>query len=134
VNKTKAARIPRGKRGAAAVEFALVLPLLVALVLGIVDFGRAYNQQITLTQIAREGARLASLGITDYKARLVSAAPASLGLKLTDISGTTCTLSSLPTSDAIVTVSKTFTFTAPRLVGAALPLTLKGKATMPCLG
>lgn len=45
------------ERGAAAVEFALVLPVLILLVLGIVDFGRAFNAQQTLTFAARTGAR-----------------------------------------------------------------------------
>ena len=49
-------------RGSVAVEFALLLPLLLLLVFGIIDFGRALNAQITLTQAAREGARLAALG------------------------------------------------------------------------
>ncbi len=119
----------RSERGAAAVEFALVLPLLLTLLFGMIDFGRAYNQQITLTQLAREGARLVSLGTTDYKARLLSAAPPSLGLQAADITGTTpCTLASSAASDATVTISKAFTF----VVGNALTLT--GKATMPCLG
>ena len=48
--------------GAAAVELALVLPILLVLVFGIVDFGRAYNAQISLTQAAREGARVRALG------------------------------------------------------------------------
>lgn len=43
--------------GAALVEFAIVLPLLVMLVFGIIEFGRAYNAQISLTHAAREGAR-----------------------------------------------------------------------------
>jgi Flp pilus assembly protein TadG len=45
------------ERGAAMVEFAIVLPLLVTLVFGIIEFGRAYNAQISLTHAAREGAR-----------------------------------------------------------------------------
>ena len=44
-------------RGAAAVEFALVLPLLLLLVLGIFEFGRVFNIQISLSNAAREGAR-----------------------------------------------------------------------------
>lgn len=45
------------ERGTALVEFAFVLPLLLALVLGIVDFGRALNYYIDQTQISAEGAR-----------------------------------------------------------------------------
>ena len=51
----------RGERGAAAVEMALILPVLLLLVGGIIDFGRAFNAQMTLTQAAREGARMQSL-------------------------------------------------------------------------
>ncbi|GAA1889756.1 hypothetical protein GCM10009715_39470 [Paeniglutamicibacter psychrophenolicus] len=45
------------QRGASAVEFAIVLPLLLTLLLGIIEFGFLFNQQISLTQAAREGAR-----------------------------------------------------------------------------
>ncbi|MEQ4519373.1 TadE/TadG family type IV pilus assembly protein [Pseudarthrobacter sp. B907] len=47
----------RRQRGAAAVEFALVAPILLALVGGIVEFSHAYNLQISVTQAAREAAR-----------------------------------------------------------------------------
>lgn len=43
--------------GAAAVEFALVLPILVLLVMGIVEFSRAYNAKEALQYAVREGAR-----------------------------------------------------------------------------
>lgn len=43
--------------GAAAVEMAIVLSLLVLLVFGIIEFGRAYNAQVTLTHATREGVR-----------------------------------------------------------------------------
>ena len=39
------------------VEFAIILPLLVIVVFGIIEFGRAYNTKITLTHAAREGVR-----------------------------------------------------------------------------
>jgi Flp pilus assembly protein TadG len=45
------------ERGAVAVEFALIAPILISLVLGIVEFSNFYNMQISVTQAAREGAR-----------------------------------------------------------------------------
>lgn len=47
--------------GAELVEAALVLPLLLVLLLGIVTFGRAYNTYQTITRAAREGAKAAVL-------------------------------------------------------------------------
>jgi len=50
----------RGEAGAAAVEFALILPLLVFLVLGGMDFGHAFYIQHLITTASREGARYGS--------------------------------------------------------------------------
>lgn len=50
-----------GDRGAALVEFALVLPLLLVVIAGIVDFGFVFQRYEVITNAAREGARLASL-------------------------------------------------------------------------
>src|SRR6266550_9643907 len=61
-------------RGSVAVEFALLLPVLLLLIFGIIDFGRALNAQITLTQAAREGARLASLNQPNVVSRTQAAA------------------------------------------------------------
>jgi Flp pilus assembly protein TadG len=49
-------------RGAAAVEMALVLPLLLVMVIGIIDLSRIFNGEIQLSQAAREGVRIAALG------------------------------------------------------------------------
>ena len=43
----------RGERGASAVEFALIVPLLVLLVIGIAEFGHAFQVQGTLSAAAR---------------------------------------------------------------------------------
>jgi Flp pilus assembly protein TadG len=49
----------RNERGQALVEFALVMPILLLLIMGVVEFGRAWNLQQTITDAAREGARRA---------------------------------------------------------------------------
>jgi Flp pilus assembly protein TadG len=49
----------RAERGASAVEFAIVLPVLFLVVAGIVDFGRYFFFEIQLANAAREGARVA---------------------------------------------------------------------------
>jgi Flp pilus assembly protein TadG len=46
------------------VEFALVLPVLVMILLGIIDFGMVTNAQAIMGNAARDGARAASLGGT----------------------------------------------------------------------
>ncbi|QDV83381.1 TadE/TadG family type IV pilus assembly protein [Planctomycetes bacterium TBK1r] len=51
----------RRRKGAAAVEFALVAPFLILLVLGIIEFGRGMMVQQLLTNASREGAREAAL-------------------------------------------------------------------------
>lgn len=52
----------RSDAGAAAVEFALVLPILILLAIGIAEFGRLYNIQNSLSAAAREGVRIVALG------------------------------------------------------------------------
>ena len=52
-------RVVREQRGVELVEAALVLPLLLTLLIGMVWMGRAYNVYETITRAAREGARFA---------------------------------------------------------------------------
>lgn len=57
-------------RGAAAVELAVVLPLLLTLVFGIIEFGWVFMVRETLTNSSREGARVAVLqGSTEQDIR-----------------------------------------------------------------
>jgi Flp pilus assembly protein TadG len=50
------------ERGQSLVEFALVIPIFMILVFSIVDFGMGFHAWITVTNSAREGARLGSVG------------------------------------------------------------------------
>jgi Flp pilus assembly protein TadG len=127
-------------RGAAAVEFALLLPVLLLIVFGIIDFGRALNAQITLTQAAREGARLAAEGqpwATVVVPRTQAAATTLSGVTVT---GNTCSVGAGPGTNGVVHASYQFTFITPigavaGLVGGqglGQPLSLSAQGEMPC--
>ncbi len=53
------ARTPGGERGASIVEFAVLAPVMVLIVMGVVDLARGYQMQIRLENAAREGAAYA---------------------------------------------------------------------------
>lgn len=58
----KIKRIFKSEKGQSLVEFALVLPILLLLVFGIVEFGRAFNTYLIISNASREGARYAVVG------------------------------------------------------------------------
>jgi Flp pilus assembly protein TadG len=61
------------EKGAELIEFALVLPLLLLVMVGIMDFGLLFQRYETVTNAAREGARVAVLpgyGQADVQARV----------------------------------------------------------------
>lgn len=118
------------------VEFALLLPLFLLIIGGIVDGGRAFFRQIELTNAAREGARAAVVSdatIDDIRARAQAASP---GIIIT----TDATLCAGPGSDAEVISSIDFEwyFLGPALalVGGSdnMPTTLDSTAVMRCGG
>jgi len=124
-------------RGSVAVEFALLLPLLLLIAFGIIDFGRALNAQITLTQAAREGARLAALNQLNVVSRTQAAA---VGLSPVSVSVTSCPPGAGQGVNATVVASYSFSFVTP--VGAIAgvfggsgfgsPITLSAHGVMPC--
>jgi len=71
------APIREARRGQTLVEFALVLPLLILLLVGIFDFGRAIFAYNTINNAAREAARLAIVDQTFADIRAEAAASAA---------------------------------------------------------
>lgn len=65
------ARAARDDAGVALVEFALVIPVLLVVLIGALDFGRAVNAYVTVNAAAREGARQAALnpGLSEAQIR-----------------------------------------------------------------
>lgn len=126
-------------RGAAAVEMALMLPLLLLLVFGIIDFGRMLNAQISVTEAAREGARAATI---DRSAGAAQARVDRINTAyLIDAAASTpCTATPGPGDDAVVVVKYTFSWATPvGAIGALFggggfssTITIQGKGVMPC--
>ena len=81
-------RRPRRNSGQALVEFAVVVPILILLILGLVDFARAWNTYQVITDAAREGARTAVIDnptVTEADVLVtMSSAMARAGLNTTD--------------------------------------------------
>lgn len=55
----------KDQRGQSLVELALVLPLLLVLLAGVLEFGRIFHDYLIITNASREGARVAVLGSDD---------------------------------------------------------------------
>lgn len=99
----------RREDGQAITEFALILPILVALLLGIIQFGIVFNNYLTITDAARAGARKAAvsrfLGDNGAAAK-VTAQNSAQELNQTDLKVTvTSTNWDVPGSDVNVTVT-----------------------------
>lgn len=129
----------RDQGGQALAEFALVLPVLLILVIGIIEFGRAWNARQVITDAAREGARLAVVADpTVDQATVDTRIRAALGRAGLDAATATITLDAARwrlTGDVMtvsVMVPYRFTFLGPLmgLLAGNDRVTLTGTAVM----
>ena len=127
---------PRTERGATAVEFALIVPLLIVLVLGIVEFGHAFQVQGTLSAAAREGVRLMALQNDPAAARAaVRNAATSLEPGITDAQIVISPVSCPVLNGGSTSVRLTITYPMPYLTGFfGTGLNLTGTGVMRCNG
>jgi Flp pilus assembly protein TadG len=65
-NMNRTTRSIRHDRGAVAVEFALIMPLLLLILFGTIEFGRVWSQYQVFNGAAREGARCAAVQAGDF--------------------------------------------------------------------
>lgn len=122
----------RDERGAAVVEFALILPVLILFVFGIVEFGRAYSARIELTAAVREGARAVALGAntSDAVNATKDGAP-GLDRNRIVVAPNSCTVAPAP-ANATVNATYQFEYTIPLVRTGTW--TLKAKGVMRCGG
>jgi Flp pilus assembly protein TadG len=102
---------PNEESGVALIEFAFVLPILLVLAMGMLDFGRAFHTKSLLDQAAREGARVAVVTSPDVDIveSRVNAVLASGGIVPTSVT----VVGPDPANMVTVTVNATFTFITP---------------------
>ncbi|HEX9060397.1 MAG TPA: TadE family protein, partial [Clostridia bacterium] len=70
-------RVKKSRHGQALVEFAVILPMLILLVMGIVQFGMMLGSYLSLQNAVREGARAGITGSTndEIKGVIISTSP-----------------------------------------------------------
>lgn len=132
-----------GEKGAAAVEFALIVPIFLVLVLGIFEFGRGFNIQVSLSEAAREAARYAAIhyadaDYTDADAQNagIDAAP-SVDLQVEDVDVAYDAGACSPGNNVVVTVTFNTTYMTglPGLVpGIPSDLSISARGVMRCGG
>jgi Flp pilus assembly protein TadG len=124
------------ERGATAVEFAFIVPLLLVLVLGIVEFGHAFQVQGTLSAAAREGVRLMALQNDPAAARAaVRDAASSLNPGITDAQIAISPASCPELNGGSTSVRLTISYPMPYLTGFfGSSVDLTGTGVMRCNG
>jgi Flp pilus assembly protein TadG len=111
------------------VEFALIVPLLLILLLGVIEFGRAYNTQIALQGAAREGARALALG-GSASAAVADAHGLPDSVVVSTATPRTCAVPPKPDTYATVRTSTNFTFGIPFIPLGSI--SLSAEASMRC--
>lgn len=126
----------RSERGAAAVEFALVVPILLMLLLGTMEFGRAYNAQISLTHAARETARYMAVHDDGTGSTITWAAAEATGRSAAlTLDGSQMAFSATPPKCVAGSMlAVTITYPLKTITGIAKDMNLTGKAAMRCGG
>ncbi len=113
--KIKASRANR--EGAAVVEFALCLPLIVLVVLGTIEAGSLLFLKQTLVQAAYEGAKVAiASGDTEQVEAVIDAVAASRNITDVTVAYTPSDIASVPSGEPI-----TITITAPGDANSLIP-------------
>jgi len=119
----------RSLGGQSVIEFALILPILLLVVFGIVEFGRAFMLTNVLHAAAREGARVYAVGGTDSTATV--RIDQVLGASGIDVSERTITIAGPDADDAItVTVETDMEILTRSIVVDAPTIHLRGKTVM----
>lgn len=117
-----AKRTLKREQGQDLIELALVLPLLLVILTGVVDLGRAFNTYMVLTNAAREGARQATM--TPYAVSTITEAALheTRNAGMSDGTVTVSVVSASSGSPVQVTVAHDFALLLGLLPFSSVPL------------
>ncbi|HZP26259.1 MAG TPA: TadE/TadG family type IV pilus assembly protein [Dehalococcoidia bacterium] len=116
------------------VEFALILPFILTLLLGVVELGNGLNSYVTIVDAARDGARLGSRGSTVTAADITAAV--NRDVERLSGAGPTVTVTN-PTVGGLTAVKVKVCYNHPLIIGLPgvlpNPLPMCSESTMPQL-
>ena len=92
----------KSTRGAVAIEFALLVPILLALLLGALEYGRVIRERMQLASAARAGVQFALQNAANLQA-ITGATPVVCSAGLTGVQGAVCNATGLDPSTVTVT-------------------------------
>ncbi|RWZ58211.1 pilus assembly protein [Halobacillus fulvus] len=123
----------RKEKGTALVEFALILPVFLILLFGLIDFGRIFHAYLTIDHAGREGARVASVQSEDSE---ITSAITNAASSLNGFGNGNITISPAGEanrssgSEVQVTLTYEIGFTTPFVEALASPITLTDTTIM----
>lgn len=121
----------RGReKGAAAVEFALVLPILLVILMGVIDFGLYFYNDLQLTHVARDAARY--LSVSDEAAANTAIDNGDDNLVSASITSRAVTPAATQGGESTITLTAQYSFLTPlpRLVGLGSTLDINASVVM----
>ncbi|QCJ44027.1 pilus assembly protein [Bacillus sp. S3] len=119
----------KSEKGQSLVEFALIVPVLILLLLGIMDFARIFHAYLTIDHAGREAARAASIGKTKSEAEKIGIDSGS-SINLTKPNGSVTVTTGSPGANATVTITYPITFLTPVIGSIVGPITLTDTTVM----
>ncbi len=113
-------------------EIALVLPILLMVLMGIIDFGRVFHGYLTVTNAARTAVRQAAVGVSDTMViQTARDSAGSLDVTQLNVSITPTQFQRYPGNSVTVVVSYNLSILTPIMRSfMPNPFTINGKAVM----
>ncbi len=129
---TRLGKARRDRRGIAAVEFALVAPVFLLIVAGIVTYGMYFAVQVAVTEAAAEGARVSVAGLTASERAVLAnqAAAVVINSYRPMLTAASATITAAPSAGNALLFTVTVSYPYTNFVPIMVPLAATPTATI----